>query len=80
MRIYHLIVKPSFDPDWNNRFQRFYTSFKAAGIKTDEKVLFIENDAQIEIVKKLASDNFIEIMLEEDCTNVTSNYHYESAK
>ncbi len=49
----------------------FYTSFKAAGIKTDEKVLFIENDAQIELVKKLASDNFIEIMLEEDCTNVT---------
>ena len=59
MRIYHLIVKPGSDSDWNNRFREFYTSFKAAGIKTDDKVLFIENDAQIELVKKLASDNFI---------------------
>ena len=73
MAAYHLIVKINFNPDWINRLKKFWASVKAEGIPTDERVLFIENDEQLEKVMKLAKSNFIEIRLMKDDTYV-NNY------
>ena len=66
MDIYHIIIKTSFHPEWGTRLSKFWSSLKASGIKTDEKVLFLYDDSQVEKVYSLASDNGIEVVLSKE--------------
>lgn len=60
---YHLIIKIGSHPEWGSRLSSFWSSLKASGIKTDEKVLYLDNDSQVESVYKLAEDSDIDVRL-----------------
>lgn len=63
MSVYHIIVKTSLHPDWGQRLITFWESLKASGIKTDEKILYLDEDTQVELVYSLASENNINVVL-----------------
>lgn len=66
MSVYHIIIKTSLHPDWGQRLTKFWESLKASGIKTDERVLYLDDDSQVELVYALASDNSIDIVLKKE--------------
>ena len=66
MSVYHIIVKTSLNPDWGQRLISFWESLKASGIKTDEKVLYLDDDSQVELVYSLAAENNINIVLKKE--------------
>lgn len=63
MDTYHLILKTSYHPDWGAKLASFWSEVKSSCIKTDEKVLFIEDDSQIELIYEAARAHDIEIQL-----------------
>lgn len=72
MITYHLIIKTSSHPEWGSRLSSFWSSLKALGIKTDEKVLYLNNDSQVESVYKLAIDNGIDVRLAREPSNIVA--------
>ncbi len=63
MEIYHLLFKINYNPNWGERLAAFWSTIKSYGVKTDEKVLYIENQTQIELIYKVARAHNIEIEL-----------------
>lgn len=63
MSVYHIIIKTSYQPNWGTRLEKFWSALKASGIKTDEKVLYIEDESQVDLIYSLASENDITLCL-----------------
>lgn len=63
MGTYRIIIKSSLDPVWCTKLSKFWSAIKEAGINTDEKVLYIINEAQFDIVSSLAAEYGLSIKL-----------------
>ena len=63
MAIYHLCTLTSLDPKWLARFNQFWQSIKDSGIKTNEKVLYLDDASQIKLIYTKAAEYNIVIML-----------------
>ena len=63
MSVYHIIIKTSLHPDWGQRLTKFWESLKASGINTDERVLYLDDDSQVDSVYSIAAENNISIVL-----------------
>lgn len=63
MNIYHIIVKTSYELDWIKRVGEFWTAIKSFGIQTDEKVLYVKDNSQVDAVYSAAVKYKISIIL-----------------
>lgn len=79
MTIYHLCTLTSLDPKWLARFNQFWKSIKDSGIKTDEKVLYLDDESQTGLIYSKAEEFDVTIKLIPQTSSETNDSIYKES-